>query len=206
MPRISGQFLVYLAVGAVLLLVGLNSIRGEKPESASFDSGAAIAGKGGKAGAGADGFSVGGADRKLIVDVSGAVRRPGVYRFTHGARVIDAIERAGGSTGKAVLGGINRASVLSDGQQVVVPSLAGATAVSGAAVAPGTVAGAEVPVSIGTATQEQLEEIDGIGPVTAQKILEFRDSQGGVGSIDDLDQISGIGPLTMESLRAALAP
>jgi competence protein ComEA len=69
-------------------------------------------------------------------------------------------------------------------------------------------AGAETqaPVSLGTATQEQLEEIEGIGPVTAQKILEFRDSQGGLGSVDDLDQISGIGPATMESLRAALTP
>ncbi len=65
---------------------------------------------------------------------------------------------------------------------------------------------AGTPVSLGTATREQLEEIDGIGPVTAGKIIAFRDSKGGLGSIEELDQISGIGPVTMESLRDALAP
>ncbi|MCB0830831.1 MAG: helix-hairpin-helix domain-containing protein, partial [Solirubrobacterales bacterium] len=142
-----------------------------------------------------------------IVDVAGAVRRPGVYRFEQGARVIDAISRAGGTTGKALVGAINRAATLSDGQQVVVPS-AGSPGSSGlAAAGSGAVGSApETPVSLGTATQEQLEEIDGIGPVTAEKILEFRDSQGGLGSIEELDQVSGIGPVTMESLRAALAP
>ena len=212
MPRINGQLIVYLAVGAVLLLVGLNSIRGEKSRSEAFGAGAmssatGMAGSGG-GGASADdgGFKLNGGSRKLIVDVAGAVRKPGVYRFSQGARVVDAIARAGGTTGQAVVGAINRAATLSDGQQVVVPSATGGAAVS--SVAAGATAGADsqVPVSLGTATQEQLEEIDGIGPVTAQKILQFRDSQGGLGSVDDLDQVSGIGPVTMESLRAALTP
>jgi competence protein ComEA len=105
-----------------------------------------------------------------------------------------------------MVGAINRAATLSDGQQVVVPSAVAAAMASSAGS--GATAGAETqaPVSLGTATQEQLEEIEGIGPVTAQKILEFRDSEGGLGSVDDLDQISGIGPATMESLRAALTP
>lgn len=203
MPRISGQLVVYVAVGIVLLLVGLNSIRGEKSESAVFGP-ASSPGK--PADSSTGGISVGSADRRLIIDVSGAVRRPGVYRFEHGARVIDAIERAGGSTGRAMLGAINRAATLSDGQQVIVPSVTGGPAGAGASVPVQAGSAANAPVSIGTATREQLEEIDGIGPVTAQKILEFRDAQGGVGSIDDLDQISGIGPVTMESLRAALTP
>ncbi len=202
MPRISGQWLVYLAIGAVLVLVGLNSIRGEKSESASFGSHAKASGETDAATGRGGGFEMGGGGRKLIVDVSGAVRRPGVYRFDQGARVIDAITRAGGTTRQAMLGAINRAATLSDGQQVVVPATVGASAGGDATTA--TVP--EAPVSLGTATQEQLEEIDGIGPVTAQKILEFRDSQGGVGSIDQLDQISGIGPVTMESLRAELTP
>jgi competence protein ComEA len=67
-------------------------------------------------------------------------------------------------------------------------------------------AGGSPPISLGTVTREQLEEIDGIGPVTAGKILEFRDSRGGLASIDELDQVDGIGPVTMESLRSALQP
>lgn len=202
MPRINGQILVYVVIGAVLLLVGLSSIREEK-------SGSAIPGKqpsaesgSGSADSDVDGLRIGGGDRKLIVDVAGAVRRPGVYRFARGARVIDAIARAGGMTGNAVAGSINRAARLSDGQQIVVPSAAGSGGPGSAATDPS----ADAPVSLGTASQAQLEEIDGIGPVTARKILEFRDSRGGLGSIDELDQISGIGPVTMESLRAALAP
>ena len=200
MPRISGQLLVYLVAGTVLVLVGLNSIRGEKSESASFGN---QPGSGAKSGAG-EGLRISGGSRKLIVDVAGAVRRPGVYRFRQGERVVDAIARAGGTTSRAVTDGINRAATLTDGQQVVVPSAAGAG--GGIVAAGGSGPAPEASVSLGSATQEQLEEIDGIGPVTAEKILEFRDSRGGLGSIDELDQISGIGPVTMESLRAALTP
>jgi len=198
MPRISGQVLVYCAIGAVLTLVGLNSIRGESSQHTPPASAAA-----GRDGGSGD-FAIGGGDRRLVVDVAGAVRSPGVYRFSQGARVIDAIARAGGPTGNALVGGINRAATLSDGQQVVVPAAPTPGAgVSGSAVATGS---ADTPVSLGTATQEQLEEIDGIGPVTAEKIIEFRETSGGLGSVEDLDQVSGIGPVTMESLRSALAP
>jgi len=211
MPRINGQLLVYLAIGAVLVLVGLNSIRDEKSESATFGSAGSGAGKtaggSGTGSSGTDGFAISGASRKLIVDVTGAVRHPGVYRFSQGARVIDAIARAGGVTAAAMVSGINRAATLNDGQQVVVPALAASVGGdSGGPAAAGATATADSPVSLGSATQEQLEEIDGIGPVTAQKILEYRDSQGGLGSVDELDQVSGIGPVTMESLRSALAP
>ncbi len=206
MPPVTRQILIYLAVGAVLVLVGLNSIRGEKTEKSVFPAGAAgTSASGDAAGSGEEGFAISGGGRKLIVDVAGAVHRPGVYRFSHGARVIDAIDRAGGITGKAVIGGINRAATLTDGQQVVVPSSAGGRATAGVCLS-GSASSPPAPISLGTATQQQLEEIDGIGPVTAQKILEFRDAQGGLGSIDELDQISGIGPVTMESLRAALTP
>jgi len=211
MPRINGQLLVYLAIGAVLVLVGLNSIRGEKSESATFVSGSSASGGSvAEAGLGKgdpSGFEIGGGSRKLIVDVAGAVRKPGVYRFSQGARVIDAIARAGGTTRQAMVAAINRAATLSDGQQVVVPTLAPVSGASGGtSTTGGGAAMPDAPVSLGTATQAQLEEIDGIGPVTAQKILEFRDSQGGLGSVDELDQVSGIGPVTMESLRASLSP
>lgn len=205
MPRISGQMLVYLLVGAVVVLVGLNSIRGGKTDPVPFGPDASTAATE-ASDTGEGGLQISGGDRKLIVDVAGAVRRPGVYRFARGARVIDAIKRAGGTTRNAETGAINRAATLSDGQQVVVPAASGP---AGPGAAPGSVvpgAAGEGPVSLGTATQEQLEGIDGIGPVTAGKIIEFRDSKGGLGSIEELEQISGIGPVTMESLRTALAP
>jgi competence protein ComEA len=117
-----------------------------------------------------------------------------------GARVVDAIDRAGGPDGDATLEGINRAARLTDGQQVVVPGGDAAAAMGAGA------AGLEGPISLGSATVEQLETIDGIGPVTAAKIVEYRDQQGGLGSVDELDRVSGIGPATMESLRDRLQP
>jgi len=199
------QLAIYAAVAAVLLLVGFNSLKGPGSDTGApafgGDNGAAGT-SGGNGGSGAFELS---ADRaKLVVDVSGGVRRPGVYRFGEGSRVIDAIARAGGLTGAALPGAINRAAKLADGQQVVVPVRASAAGGAAAAVAgPG---GADAPISLGTATAEQLEEIEGIGPVTASQIIEFRDTQGGLGSIDELDQVSGIGPVTMEALRSRLQP
>jgi competence protein ComEA len=141
--------------------------------------------------------------RDVVVDVAGAVRRPGVYRLPSGARVTDAVERAGGASGDAVLEQINLAARLGDGQQVVVPERApGAAATSAAAGA----ASDQGPISLGSASIEQLDTIDGIGPVTAQDIIDFRDQHGGLSSIEQLDQISGIGPATMEALRKRLQP
>jgi len=194
MPDLSRtQVVVYGAVAVALLLVGARAIRSEGDGTTPAAAAAAPA-------ASAD-FSIdasGGGD--LVVDVAGAVRRPGVYRLPSGARVVDAIERAGGPAGGAGLEGINRAARLTDGQQVVVPGrLPGGAAAAAAA-------GEEGPIGLGSATVDQLEEIDGIGPVTAGKIVEFRDQHGGLASVDQLDQVSGIGPATMESLRARLQP
>jgi competence protein ComEA len=154
----------------------------------------------------ADGFSVseeGGTD--VVVDVAGAIANPGVYRLPAGSRVNDAVQRAGGATGRALVESINLAARLTDGQQVVVPEkVRGATAV---AASSGASAGEPAgPIGLGTATAEQLDTIEGIGPVTAQKILEFRDQHGGISSVDQLDQIDGIGPATMETLRSSLQP
>ncbi|MGB0120722.1 MAG: ComEA family DNA-binding protein [Solirubrobacterales bacterium] len=204
------QLGIYAGIAAVLLLVGLNSIREQSPEPGG--AGYRSAGDAAPAGAGEEvpgansGFELKAGDSAVIVDVSGGVERPGVYRLTEGDRVIDAIERAGGTVGQAVPGAINRAARLADGQQVVVPVRAGTGAPGGTAVASAGGAATSGPVSLGTATAAQLEEIDGIGPVTAGNILEFRDSKGGIGSIEELDQVSGIGPVTMEALRAALQP
>ena len=196
MPELSrSQIAVYGAVAVALLLLGARAIRaeGDSGEAASsFPSD------------GRSEFTVhsGGSVGDVVVDVTGAVARPGVYRLPAGARVTDAVERAGGASGDAVLEAINLAARLADGQQVVVPKRGPAAA----ALAAGAGAGEEAPISLGTATVEQLDTIEGIGPVTAQDIIDFRDEHGGLSSIDQLDQVSGIGPATMESLRARLQP
>jgi competence protein ComEA len=195
MPELSrSQVLVYGAVAVALLLVGARAIRAEGAGAPPPAAAAPVAPSAG-------GFTISSSGGDVVVDVAGAVRRPGVYRLPAGARVVDAIVRAGGANGDAMLEGINRAARLADGQQVVVPE----RGPSG----PGTVAGLGVedgPISLGTASAEQLETIDGIGPVTAAKILEYRDQRGGLSAVDQLDEVSGIGPATMESLRARLQP
>jgi len=117
-----------------------------------------------------------------------------------GSRVTDAIDRAGGTTNAAMPGAINLAAPLADGQQIQVPAKAEAGASASSSTAP------DGPISLGSATAEELDTIEGIGPVTAAAILEYRDQNGGVSSVDDLDQVSGIGPATMEALRARLQP
>ncbi|HVD41761.1 MAG TPA: ComEA family DNA-binding protein [Solirubrobacterales bacterium] len=184
---------VYAAVAAALLLVGARAIRGEGATETSF---AAASGGGGGGGS----ISISGSGGDLVVDVTGAVRDPGVYRMPAGSRVNDAVTRAGGAAPGALLEAINLAARLADGQQVVVPKRVpdGAAAIG--------VGVEEGPISLGTATVEQLEEIEGIGPVTAGDIIEFRDEHGGLSSVDQLDQVPGIGPATMESLRDRLQP
>lgn len=197
MPDLSrSQIVVYGAVAIALLLVGARAIRAEG-EGATFSPVSSAPPTGGDFSFSSDG---GGSD--VVVDVAGAVARPGVYRLPAGARVIDAVERAGGGTEGALLEAINLAARLADGQQVVVPQRGPGGAPLGAT----GVASEEGPISLGTATIEQLDTIDGIGPVTAQDIVEFRDEHGGLASVDQLDQVSGIGPATMESLSARLQP
>jgi competence protein ComEA len=196
MPELSRtQVVVYGAIAVALLLVGARAIRAEDGGGQSF----AAAGLSDSSGAG--GFTLSGQASDLVVDVTGAVARPGVYRLPAGSRVEDAVRRAGGAAAGAELEAINRAARLADGQQVVVPAR-----IPGGRVA--TTAGGEEegPISLGTATVEQLDTIDGIGPVTAQDIVDFRDEHGGLASVDQLDQVSGIGPATMESLRGRLQP
>lgn len=178
----------YAALAVVLLLLGARALRSETGAS-SEAAGSPLA---------SEPVGSGSASGDVVVHVSGAVRDPGVYRLPAGSRVEQAVERAGGASPAATPDAINLAARLADGQQVVVPSRRG-TAAAGAAVEDG-------PISLGSATADQLEEIDGIGPVTAETIVDFRDQQGGVSAVEDLDQIPGIGPTTMEALSARLQP
>jgi competence protein ComEA len=140
----------------------------------------------------------------LIVDVTGAVRRPGVFEFQPGDRVIDAVERAGGARDNADLTLLNLAAPLTDGQQILVPKKGAATA-----SVPGTTGG--VPgssgstgalVNINTADEATLETLNGVGPVLAAAIIQYRTEHGPFASVDQLDEVSGIGPATLEDLRS----
>ena len=138
---------------------------------------------------------------RLYVHVVGGVRHPGLYRLPQGSRVADALARAGGATPKAQVELVNLAALLSDGQQIVVPrrGAPGVAAASGAS-------GASGPVHLNSATLEQLDDLPGVGPVTAQKILDYRQEHGAFGSVDELDAVSGIGPARLEELRKVVAP
>ena len=141
----------------------------------------------------------------VVVDVEGAVRRPGLYRFQAGARVEDALTRAGGLGSDAAVGGVNLAAPLADGVQDVVPSrVNGSGGGGGAIVASGSAAGA--PVDLNSATAEQLDALPGVGPVTAQKIVDYRTAHGPFTSVDQLDAIPGIGSSRIENLRGLVVP
>lgn len=141
---------------------------------------------------------------RVVVDVVGAVRRPGLYRLAQGSRIADALARAGGATGKADLAQVNLAAPLADGEQVVVPRRGPpGTAAGGAPPASGAPAG---PVQLSTATLEQLDTLPGVGPATAQKILDYREKHGAFSSVDELDAVPGIGPKRLEQLRDLVVP
>ena len=137
----------------------------------------------------------------MIVHVAGAVRRPGVYRMRTTARVDDAVGRAGGATGRADLSQVNLAAKVEDGRQVLVPEkIRAAPGVTpGTATSPATQPG--VPLNLNTATLEQLDELDGIGPATAQNILDYLEANGGFGSVEELGEVPGIGDVRLASLR-----
>jgi competence protein ComEA len=142
------------------------------------------------------------AARLLVVDVVGAVRRPGLVRLREGSRVADAIAHAGGLARGAERAGVNFAAPVSDGQQVLVPQR-GAVAVGAGA---GAAASSGGPVSLSSATAEQLDALPGVGPVTAEKIVAYRQQHGAFRSVDELDAISGIGPSRIADLRGLVVP
>jgi competence protein ComEA len=146
------------------------------------------------------------APRPLVtVHVVGAVRRPGLYRLRDGARIADAVRRAGGATHRAELALINLAAPLADGAQVVVPRRAMPAAPNASVAEPGSPAPG-TKVSLNQATLEQLDALPGVGPVTAQKIIDFRREHGAIATVDELDAVPGIGPARLEQLRELVTP
>ena len=141
----------------------------------------------------------------LYVHVAGAVERPGVVRVAPGSRVAGAVARAGGPSRKADLTAVNLAAEVEDGQQVIVPARGAAGTVAGSAVLEPGAPGAP-KLSLGTATAEQLDELDGIGPTLSERIVEYRTENGGFGSLEELREVEGIGEKRFETLREALQP
>jgi competence protein ComEA len=154
------------------------------------------------------GVSPGAPAGPVLVHVAGAVRRPGVVELAPGARVADAVDAAGGATRRAATSSVNLARPVVDGEQVVVlrhgeAATAPAGHVGGAPAASGTSPGASAtgPVDLNTATLDQLDALPGIGPVLAQRILDWRTAHGRFSAVDELGEVSGIGEATLADLR-----
>lgn len=143
----------------------------------------------------------------LVVDVSGKVARPGVHRLPAGSRVEDALDAAGGVRPGTDTSGLNRARLLTDGEQVAVgvEPAPGPGPVAGAGPGAGGAAAAG-PISLGTATAGQLETLPGVGPVLAAAIIAYRTENGGFQSVDQLRDVRGIGDRRFEDLRELVRP
>lgn len=191
MPEIDRrQLAAYAVLALVVLVVGLRHLHGQR-------TAAPVA----RTAARAPTLALDrGADAVSLVHVAGAVRHPGVYRLAAGKRVEDAVARAGGPTSRGDANAINLAAKVADGQQVLVPRRGRAGAVP-ATGDPADPAASGPPVNLNSATAAQLDTLDGVGPATATKILQWRQAHGGFRSVEDLAQVPGIGPKKLAALK-----
>ncbi|MFF8321328.1 helix-hairpin-helix domain-containing protein [Streptomyces bobili] len=145
---------------------------------------------------------------EIVVDVSGKVRDPGIHRLPAGSRVVDALTAAGGVRPGTNTDGLNRARFLVDGEQVVVggPPGAGVPAAGGGSGGGAVGGGPPAPVSLNTATVDQLDTLPGVGPVLAQHIVAYRTQHGGFRSVDELREVNGIGERRFSDLRDLVRP
>jgi competence protein ComEA len=194
---------IWLVAAALAVFAGVRLFGGDDPVAppVRVDGPPAAARPGGGRAAG---------EEELYVHVTGAVRSPGLVRLAPGTRVAAALDRVGGPTRRADLTLVNLAAQVQDGQQIVVPVRGAAAATSGGAAAgPGSAAGGAAvgaKIHLSTATPEQLDEIDGIGPTLAERITEYRDANGGFRSLQELAEVEGIGEKRLATLREALQP
>lgn len=208
------RLVLYVALGVVVCFLGARYLsaqvtRGTSPEATKVGVAQAPRATGAETQpAPAASVSVGRADGgRVTVHVAGAVRHPGVYRFSAGARVNDALRRAGGPRRHADLDAVNLAAKLEDGRQILVPGRAAAPG-PGAAITPGTAGPRGTttapvqPVNLNTATLEQLDTLDGVGPGIAQRILAYRQEHGGFRRVEELGEVPGIGAKRLATLTA----
>jgi competence protein ComEA len=196
------QMVAWVAAAAVVVFLGARWLGGHGEDAGTVPPARVEGGPATQAGA-----PRGSAQAGVYVHVAGAVRRPGLYRVRTGTRVAGAIQRAGGGRPRANLSAVNLAARVEDGQQVVVPGPG--TPAPGGAGAPGAAqAGGAggAKVSLGQASLEQLDGLDGIGPTLAKRIVEYRTHHGGFHSLEQLQEVDGIGPKRFAALRKALAP
>lgn len=213
----------------VICMLGLVLFAGYSLVHSSDDSALQTSGKsasGGEAarddGSGSEGSKAAGAagtplDGTIYVDIGGAVKSPMLAELPDGSRVDDAIKAAGGLKKEADMTNINRAEFLVDGQKIFIPSYAldedgnviegsaSAGPAAGTSGAPDGAAGAQNgKVNINTADSAQLQTLNGVGPATAQKIIDYRDSSGRFVTIEDIKNVSGIGDKTFEKLKDSI--
>jgi competence protein ComEA len=225
-PRLA----LYVALGVIVCFLGARYLRTQVAPAGAVAPVAAPAATTPAPAAGTASVRLERADGgRVTVHVAGAVRRPGVYRLAAGSRVDDALRRAGGPARQADLTAVNLAAKLEDGRQVLVPlrppPAVGGVAGAGGAIAGGGAAGAgggaaggvgagggagagapgaggapRAPVNLNTATLEQLDTLDGVGPGIAQRILDYRQQHGGFRRVEELGEVPGIGDKRLATL------
>ena len=209
-PRLA----LYVALGLIVCLLGVRYLRSQPTASAGGERGGAASTTADSGDGSSSALRVeraGGG--RVTVHVAGAVRRPGVYRLGPGARVDDALRRAGGPRPRADMAAVNLAAKLEDGRQVLVPQrVSGAAGAAPGGPAPAGAPGGSpasgqpggppaAPVNLNSATLEQLDTLDGVGPGIAQRIIDYREQHGGFGRVDELAEVPGIGDKRMATLR-----